>query len=321
MTLKLISSLKVKKEVSIKHMIHRELARYEPPRDDSYIHASDLMKGAEYCPREWAFYDMGKAKKKGAFVGTSLAITFAHGRDVESRIRNDWLRKYMVGYWRCSVCGHEHNTFGRYPKVSCSKCGWSNHWEYSEPRVKDPVSGISGGIDGLVDVGGMSLRLLEIKIMAPDEHKSLAAPLAEHRFRTSLYLRLANLDQSPLAGQIDQNEASILYVSRSFGFKDTTLAENGIKDSPFSPFKEFHIKRDDSLTNTAIAKATALTMWRGSTTKETTGPCGVCSGAFTKRAQQCPAVAACFSGNFPGTITWLENGKPRHEGKPLVAGV
>lgn len=321
MTFKLISSLKAKKEVSIKHMLHRELAGYEPPRDDSYIHASDLMKAGEYCPREWALYDLGLAKKKGFFVGTSQAVTFAQGRDVERRIRNDWLRKYMVGNWSCEVCGHVHS-FGKEPKGKCPKCGWGGRWEYLEPRVSDPVSGISGGIDGLVDVGGLGLRVLEIKIMAPDEHKSLAAPLAEHKFRTSLYLRLASAEGSMISDQIDQNEASILYVSRSFGFKDTTLAENGIKDSPFSPFKEFAIKRDDALSDVAVSKASALTMWRKWPEEQKSGgPCGVCTGAFTKRAQQCPAVSACFSGKLPSIITWVEGGKPRHEGKPIVAGL
>lgn len=322
MALKIIKSIKAKEQaVSIKHLIHSSLAGWEDPRPHGKIHASELFKEKEFCPREWALLDLGAAKKKSEFVGTALRVTFDHGRDMEWRLRNEWLRDYMVGYWECGVCGHVHGTFGKAPKIGCPKCGWGSRWEYHESRLLDKESGVSGGIDGFLDIGQSKLRLLEIKSMDKDEHRKLVSPLAEHRVRTSLYLSLVAKSDLPHTERINQQEATILYVSKSFGFKDETLKAAGIKDAPFSPFKEFLVSRDDSLYKTPLARAKALTTYRNKMTAGVaTGlPCGVCHNGLCKRAQQCSAVGPCFSGNYPSTITWLENGVPRHPGKSVVA--
>lgn len=303
----------IKKERSIKHMIHERLAGWEPARPHGTIHASDLMKDVEYCPREGAFLDLGLAKKKDQFIGTALRITFDHGRSMEYNLRNNWLRDAIVGNWKCSVCGHVHEHFGKAPKVKC-KCGYSS-WEYDEIRFLSPSSGVSGGLDSLVDVGEPKLRILEIKSMDKDEFKKLEAPLAEHRFRTALYLRLAEESVQNISERVNTQSAHILYVSKSFGFKDETLKAAGIKDSPFSPFKEFIVTRDDAITQTPVAKAKVLHSWRQ--TKQGM-PCGVCSSGLIKRAQSCPAVGPCFSGAHPATLTWMENGKPRHPGKKVI---
>lgn len=303
----------IKKEVSIKNMIHSRLAGWEPPRPHGTIHASDLMKDVEYCPREAAFMDLGLAKKKDSFIGTALRITFDHGRSMETNLRNNWLRDAVVGNWKCSVCGHVHELFGKAPKVKC-KCGY-HQWEYDEVRFLSPTSGISGGLDILVDVGETKLRIVELKSIDKDEFKKLEAPLAEHKFRTSLYLRLADESDQHISERVNTKSAHILYVSKSFGFKDETLKAAGIKDSPFSPFKEFVIPRNDEITDTPVAKARVLHSWR----KHKQGmPCGVCPNGLIKRAQSCTAVGPCFSGAYQATLTWLENGKPRHPGKIVI---
>ena len=311
----------LKREPSIKHMIHRQLAGWESPRPHGTIHASELLKEREFCPREWAFLDLGVVRKPDEFVGTAMRITFDHGRDMEYRLRNDWLRPYMVGHWECEVCGHQYEKFGKAPKNYCTACGWFK-WQYKEVRVLDPDSGVSGGIDGFVDVGEKKLRLLEIKSMDKDQHKTLLAPLAEHKMRTALYLYLVAKSVQSIAQRVNQSKATILYVSKSYGFKDESLAEVGIKDAPFSPFKEFIIERDDTLIKTPLARATALTHWRKLRESGTAVglPCGICHNGLIKRAQQCTACSVCFSGSYPGTITWMENGEPRHPNKPITVG-
>lgn len=316
---KMLQSLK--KQVSIKNMIHKELAGWEKARPHGTIHASELFKDMEFCPREWAFLDLGLAKKKDSFLGTAMKITFDHGRDMENRLRNEWIRDYMVGYWECNVCGHLHPTFGKAPKIKCPKCGWGNKWRYHEVRVLDPKSGVSGGIDGFVDVGESKLRLLEIKSMDKDMHKALKAPLADHKVRTSLYLKLVELAHEEYTDRINTQESTVLYVSKSYGFKDDTLAASGIKDSPFSPFKEYPVGRNDGLHKLELSKATALTKWRA--LNDSGGspglPCGVCTNGLSKRAQQCSSIAPCFSGGFPSTITWTDGGVPKHPGKAIIA--
>lgn len=320
MALSILGTLK--KKVNVGHMIHRRLAGMEPPRAHGTIHASELMKEKEFCPREWALLDLGFGKKKAEFLGTCMRITFDHGRDMEYRLRNEWLRDVVVGNWECGVCGNDYGKFGKAPKIDCPKCGYKR-WEYKEVRLLDPVSGVSGGVDVFVDVGETKLRLVEVKSMDKDMHKALSAPLAEHKFRTSLYLKLAEASEYDASTRINTDEATILYVSKSYGFKDLSLKEAGIEDDPFSPFKEFPIKRDDSLLVTPLNKATALTKWRVSQAVGAAPlglPCGVCPNALQKRSQQCPVVYQCFSGQFASEITWMEAGKVRHEGKKVVVG-
>jgi len=302
------------KAVSIKMMIHRRLAGWEEPRSHDTIHASDLMKDKEFCPREIALLDMGLGKKKDSYVGTALRITFDHGKDVERRVRNEWLRDVVVGHWECNVCGRMHDSFGKEPKVKC-KCGYKR-WDYKEPHFMAVASGVSGHLDMLVDVGQDKLRVVEVKTMDKDEHKKLVAPLAEHRFRTSLYLRLIEESDHVLAGRINMKKANILYVSKSYGFKDESLKAAGVPDTPFSPFKEFEIDRDDSNSEIPLAKAETVTKWREDPSVGL--PAGICKNPMCSRAGQCPVASACFSSKHVPVVTWLENGVPRHEGKKLL---
>lgn len=312
MALTIIRALK--KEMPIlKHLIHQRVAGWEEPRPHFPLRASDLLKStAEFCPREHAFMDMGLATKKGSFVGTSLRMTFNHGSYMERQIRDVYLRDLVVGEWECSVCGHAHPTFGKAPIIKCPSCGFGNKWTYKEPRFEDDSTGVSGGIDMLLDVGQKKLLIVEIKTMAPDEFKTLVAPLAEHKFRTSLYLRLAETSKWSASDRVNTQESKILYVTKSFGFKDETLKAAGIKDAAFSPFKEFTITRNDDILATPLSKAKVLNVWRA--TKKGM-PCGICSNGLTKRAQGCPAVGPCFSGKYQSTLTWYEGGVPKHPGK------
>lgn len=312
MALKILK--KAVKQPSIKLMIHQSVAGMEKARSHANIHASDLMHEAEFCPREWILLDLTQRARKDQFIGTSQRLTFDHGKDLEWRIRNKYLRPNMVGQWRCGVCNQLHPTIGKAPKVKC-KCGYSR-WEYEEVRFHCKETGVSGGIDSFVDVDQPKLRLLEIKTMDKDEFKTLIAPLAEHRFRTSLYLKLAEQSDLPVSFGVNTKEAHILYASKSFGFKDTSMKEAGISDAPFSPFKEFIIERDDSLAETPLAKAKLVTMIRKD--PQIGIPGGVCKSALDRRANSCACVTACFGGKFPATVTWLQGGKPRHEGKKVV---
>jgi hypothetical protein len=307
-----------KTTVSVKHLIHSKLAGMEAARSHSPLRASSLLKkDYEFCPREHALLDLGQGFQKAEFVGTSLRHTFNHGRDTEKRIRNVYLRSDAVGQWKCRVCKFVRKEYGHCPDPNpCPKCGYKYHWEYIEPEFDHPKYGVQCHIDLLVKFPEKhKLHLTELKTMAPDEFKSLVAPLADHRQRTAFYLQAVAESGIELAQRIDTSEASIMYVSKAFGCKDTSLKDAGLKDMPFSPFKEFIIKRDDTLNATPLAKARVLKVWRD--TKEGM-PAGICSNGLTPRAQSCSSCKACYSGKYPATLTWLEKGKKRHSDKQLV---
>ncbi len=311
----IVITRKASPKYSVKNEIHRRLAGWESPRPHFPLRASDLMGDQEFCPREHAFLDMKVGKKKASFVGTALRMTFNHGNFMEKQIRNNFLRDMVVGNWECPVCAVTHPTFGKVPQENCPKC--HSPWEYQEPRFPDAYTGISGGVDMLLDIGGPKLLVVELKTIAPDNFKELLAPLAEHKFRTSLYLKLVEESKLPISASIDTTEARILYVTKSFGVKDTTLKELGIKDAPFSPFKEFTILRDDSLAETVLRKARVLQVWRE--TKQGM-PCGICYNGLVKRAQECSAISGCFTGKHPSTLTWLKSDStPYHPGKQVVS--
>jgi len=301
---------------TLKFELHKRIAGWEDPRPHFPLRASDLLstKG-EFCPREHAFMDMGVAAKKGSFVGTSLRMTFNHGSFMERQIRDVYLRDIVVGEWECGICKHTHPTFGKAPKIKCPSCGWGHKWEYKEPRFADEESGVSGGIDMLLDIGQPKLLITEIKTMTPEDFKTLAAPLVEHKLRTSLYLKLAESSTWAASDRVNTKESKILYVTKSFGFKDETLKAAGIKDAAFSPFKEFTIARNDAMLATSMSKAKVLNVWRQ--TKQGM-PVGVCSNGLCKRAQGCPAVGPCFSGKYQSTLTWYEDGVPKHPGKTAI---
>jgi hypothetical protein len=307
-----------KPKVSVKLLLHSKLAGVEPARKHYPLRASTLLKQDHpFCPREHALLDMGLGKLTGQFVGTSLRHTFNHGKDNEKRMRNVYLRNEAVGFWKCRVCKHQHHIFGGCPDpMPCPKCGYKFHWEYMEPEFTDPLTEVQGHIDLLLKFPQKAkLHLVELKTMSPDEFKTLAAPLAEHRQRTSLYLQLTARSTWEHAQRVDTSEASILYISKAFGVKDTTLRDQGIKDMPMSPYKEFIIQRDDNLNVSALNKARVLKVWRDD---KQGMPGGICSNSMIPRAKTCSSCPACFSGKYPSTMTWLENGKPRHPEKTVV---
>lgn len=303
--------------ISVKFMLHRQLAGTEEPRSHFPLRASDTTKKeAEFCPREHALLDLGAGAKKGQFIGTSLRYTFDHGRSTEERIRNEYLRSRAVGWWKCGVCSNVVKQLTKAPQYKCQNCGWGHLWTYQEVNMESAYSGINCHLDLLLETGRPKLRIVEVKSMAPDEFKTLAAPLGEHRQRTSLYLQLTDDSSWAPSERIDTTEASILYASKAFGIKDTSLKEEGIKDAAFSPFKEFLIKRNDTLSQTIVSKARMLKLWRED--RSIGFPAGVCANGLSKRSLGCGACGACFSGKYQGNLTWMEAGAPRHAGKTVV---
>ena len=287
----------LKKPFSVKKLLHKNIARTQPGRSHKVLHASDLTKDVEFCPRHFALLDLEDRQPDKEFIPTALGVTFDTGRFMEHQIRNVWLRNYVGGYWRRTDAPTVVTGFGACPKVD------SDRWEYVEPRFRVENVGVSCGVDFLVRMPSGKYRPVESKIMDKDQHRDLVAPLAEHKLRTQLYLWMIENSSNPARERVDTSKATILYVSRSYGFKDDEVDGYGVPDSPYSPFKEFEVVRDDDRLFPYIEKANDLALFR----REGVIPDGICSTPLEARAKKCSTCKVCFSGQYkPGSLIDLE---------------
>lgn len=241
------------------------------------------------------------AQRKGRpdrFTSTSLSVTFEIGRMVQEYVVHTLAStNSTVGDWRCDHCGELHEFMLRPNLCRVCKCP---KLKQQEVRLYSQKSGISCGID-MFQVVDEKYKIIEIKTIGPEDFKNLVGPLAEHKLRTNLYLRVADECDHPHKERFNTEEATVLYVSKGgFGCKDDTVATYGIKDQNFSPFKEFTIKRDDEQTNELVFRAKRLDEYK----KGAKGiPLGVCPTSYCKRASKCQMVKDCFSGSFPADET------------------
>ena len=300
--MKFIKMFSQEAKPSLKFNIHRRLSGWEEARSKTLIHASDLTKEHGFCPREIALLTITKKKQKGSFIGTSLRTTFDMGEALHDLLREKWGLHEAVGTWRCLRCGTLHK-FCKKPSTCLhpylnQECG-NKVFSYKEETFHvDSIGGV-GNMDMLVDLGESKLRVVEIKSIDKDQFKALEAPLAEHKWRTNLYMRMIEQSTHPNKTAINCTEGLVFYICKGFGVKDESLSKAGIKDGGFSPFKEFWVKRDDSTTQDIWMKAELLHQFRVGDGKM---PKGICPTGLCKRAQECPAVQACFSGQYPGGV-------------------
>lgn len=272
-------------------LLHGHLAGSRPGRSRKRVHASDLTRSPEWCPREQALLDVLGGGPRDEWLGTCEVLSYDVSRAVQDLVTGyfaDMGRAW--GPWRCRHC--RRVTHVGPPVSHCPECD-RGLLAYREPRFRSAVSGISCGIDLLVDVGEPLLRAVEVKALKLDDYKAVVAPLAEHRDRTNLYLRILSESDSPHAERVDHDVASVLYVAKAgWGQHDRTLRG----DKPFRPFKEFEVRRRDEDTQlyTDRARAYAITF-----REEGTMPEGVCPTSFCERAKACRVSAPCFSGDHP----------------------
>ena len=278
-------------EYTLSRYLREHLEGYVPARSVNHIHASDITKDQpEFCAREISLLRiLGKARKD-QYLGQALKVAFEIGEAYHDLVRDKWLRNIAVGHWTCRHCKMQID-FCKLPKVSCPQCG-DKDWEYTEVRFNSTEFGVSGSIDFISDLSLQKHVITEIKSMDKDQFAELVAPLAEHRLRTALYLRIIEGSESPYKDKIDLQHARILYVSKAYGKKDM----NG----KFSPFKEYVIQRNDAAISNYLEKAAAVKLF----SDKGVLPAGVCKSTFDPRCKSCLVVPACFGQFYPVGATW-----------------
>ena len=286
-------------EKTLKYWLHQHYAGVDEPRLPKTVHASELTKPEGFCPRFYALYDKTKEKPRGRYLSTSEKLTFQMGRDQERNVVNAFAdMNKAICHWRCVACGQLHEFQSR--PFKCDSCG-VRRFDPVEVRFESALNGASCGVDMLVAMGEPKLRPVELKTIAADKFKELQAPLAEHRLRTTLYLRILAECNHNWSNMVSCEKATILYVAKNaFGAMDASLAAHGIKEK-FSPFKEFTVTRNDALVEGICRRATVVKEWREG---KRGMPAGICSTAFSKRAQGCDYKTSCFSGDFPVQSVW-----------------
>jgi hypothetical protein len=283
---------------SPRYLLHKLLSEYQDPRPLKNVHGSEVTKDDGICARMYALADLTGMEQTAEWLTTSQAVTFELGHLLEARIIN-WFADIGMARsnWRCMACGSAVEFCVR--PLDCPKCG-NTHFKPENFRVVSKKTGVSCGLDLLLDFPHLpKLKIVEIKTIDKDEFAKLAAPLAEHRQRTNLYMRVASESDDPRAKKLDMTEAFVLYVSKGgFGVKDPVIKTWGLHDG-FSPFKEFVIKRRDADTeDMLIAPREVLAFRQG----KVGVPHAVCATPLVERAGKCALRKICFSGKFPAGV-------------------
>lgn len=276
---------------SLRYHLHKALRSSKPGRDLKNLHASDMTKG--FCPRERLIRVIKGMEPDKEHINAPQQMVFDLGNAVESIVvRRAAEAGIAYGDWQCPRCDLIYRWRTRPER--CTDCG-SQSFVYRTRRLYSEKSGISCGIDLLVRLSPDRLTCVEIKTMQKDDFKKLVAPLAEHKLRTNLYMRIARESADEGAKMIDHEQALVLYVDKGgYGILDGTLLVWKMGDK-FSPFKEFVVKRDDSMTDEMSIRAAAYK--QALLTK--TICAGICTGPVDGPAQKCRVAKDCFSGAFP----------------------
>lgn len=276
--------------MSFKKLLHSYLATPRPGRHATTIHASDLLnEKREWCEREVALcHELDRERPPERLIPAQRAVFEAS--TMGQTLITQWAVNLGIarGRWQCQGCD-ALTKFGPRPHM-CDVCG-SQNLAYVESRFVSKFSRVSSGIDLLLDLGEPKLRVYEIKNVQKQDFMALAGPLAEHRWRTNLYLRVIAESDDPVRETINTERAWVLYfVKGGYGYKDPDLGGG------FSPFKEYEVVRDDADTQKYSERAHNLARYMLGTGGR---PHGICASIFQPRAKQCAVVDECFSGKFP----------------------
>lgn len=265
---------------SLSKVIKENMQGMERHRGFKHIHASDLTK-PDFCPREVCLVREHDIPLKKEYIDCARRLTFDVGNATAQLIAERWAGQSAIGNWVCRSCGTSR-TFTRHPE-KC-KCSPYSSWEYKELNFVHVESKASGNIDLIIDLEEPKYRLVELKIIKPEDFADIVAPLAEHKARTSLYLSIVKQSNNAYKDRVNTEEGIVCYVSRGYGKKVEGLG--------VLPFKEYRVKRDEDNNAPYFDRARSITMYEE---KQADLPARICSDSGCTRAKKCSAAETCFS--------------------------
>lgn len=290
-------------KVSLKYHLHKHITGYEKARINKRVHASELMKDdMDFCPRAKCLMDVSLKEMPSKYVTTSMRLTWDLGLTMSDLVIKHMANAgVMMGNWRCLRCDKFYAMCKR--PAHCYECGTKYkkaRFRYSEVLFKSKYSDVGGSVDALVNLGQSKLIIVEIKSILKEGFKELTAPKAEAKWRTNLYMRLAEESESLPSKLVDTSRALVLYTSKTgYGGIDNEVQEwakaGALKGEKFSPFKEYWVKRDDSATDYLVEEARKVKLFRDG---DAPIPEGICTSQLCDRAAKCPVAAECFGPKF-----------------------
>lgn len=235
---------------SLKYHCHLRMAGKDNPRSVYPIHASDLTKD-DFCPRRYVLMERLGCRNPAMFLSTSVRATYDLGKSLQDILVLDWVTDLAIGTWKCQRCDKLYS----FQKVPESCCG-ARRFKYIEEKFISP-NGYTGSIDLIINLGGL-YTIVEVKTIVKDDFKKLSKmPLAEHRARTNLYLRLLKdcSSEDDRVKKINTDHALIFYICKGYGVKDSFVKDHGLFDSGFSPFKEYSLNYDKELADYYVSSS------------------------------------------------------------------
>lgn len=281
----------------LKYHLHKAMASDTKPRHHAKVHMSDLDPGRQWCPREPALMDLHGTKRPPGFISTAQSTVFKYGHATADIVIGSLPPEIVWGTWKCGVCKHEHPH--QYTPACCYECKAPRaNLRYREVLMRDPATGLVGSADLFVDLLGNGTKtLIEIKSEGNDSFKSRTKPEFEHEWRTRGYLWLASRTPWLETKGINLKDARVLYVSKEGHAEDDQVKRWGLKDWAKSPFKEYHVKRDDTQLENRLDALREYVDWKSAHTAGASVPLPgrVCSSKSCARAGQCAVAEVCFA--------------------------
>jgi len=262
-----------------------------------YIHASDITSDRQkFCARDVALRNNYNIKPPELKISTSLGYTFSMGNYLQESITRN-LYKKAVGGWRCGNCSSRVE-LGTHKELikdcrQCTNLGQDHH--YRELVIRDKNLKVSAAIDLIYNNPTINKwEIVECKSIDKDQFKELKAPLAEHRTRTKLYLKLLkhNSELTPsLMSRFNLEKAYVLYYCKGFGTKEAKKL--GTVGGIFSPFKVFELNYDDLVCSEELKNIKDLRNYQQGLREEL--PRRLCESIVEHRACICVSKGYCFT--------------------------
>ena len=204
---------KLDKLKSVKYHLHATWG-ITSPTGRRTVHASEVTKEDELCPREYALTDLTKKKPARHYLSTSENVTYTMGRVLQDSWSN-WFADMgkAICHWKCMGCGNcTSSRAGR----SSARAATFSAFKPVEVRFQSALSRAFRAASTCWLPWARRSSGRSRSRPWRDQFKTLVAPLAEHKLRTNL-LSADHRRVRPLRGRrwSAASGRPVLYISKS----------------------------------------------------------------------------------------------------------